>query len=514
MLSVCLLAALTASAQGGLSVKTQISTGHGRLPKAKPISVIGTNDDYAYFWENQTKKGEFLRTLFAVSNDLSEQRELALPMEYEGNEMDMQRVVLSTDKQRLHLLTSFNNRQSDVTSLLVTDIDALTLTTGEPRVVLQLPGAAGKNRDYWTITQTESSGRLAVNAYARTKTEALDVLIAVLNPDMSVASKHVHTAASKDEAEDVKVLAVADDGTLYYITSVGKPDRRRQISEKSFVLHAIRPSGEHIEQPLSVSGYTVVDQPESLLKHDGSLVLFGRLYNEDEDEFVGFYYHTYDSDLHTLAAEYGMATETEGGLVSTGNTRTKLSKDGQKFMESFGEAKLVEAQGGGVYAIGTSTSYRSVRTTTYKYDDQWTYHDLLISYLSPAGDLVWSKPLPYLAKHDTEAIDYFPYTGGFGAATLGDRLMLTYFDDARNASNSTNKPNYSTVALWKKQGIRHALFSPDGNYQVGKDRRFFETKSLLLFPRLLTRAPQGDGLIYFGFQERDFNFVKVSPITK
>jgi hypothetical protein len=438
---------------------------------------LGPHDGRVYYvtWTGAiSRKDEPRVAIMSVGSDPSDIQRTEVSLQQSDKLLQTKSVSLSGGY--INLFTTFNNKRTNKSYLLLHRIDAKTLEAPEePTVMMSLDGATNRDGNYWSFTNPKDNEGGHVIEYRVDKPgKRIDVHFLVLNSRLEKRYEHVVEDVDKEAYGRMYVIGATSEGYLYYVNAEGGDTRRLASSPGQRYLNVVKPDGSEKKQRIRTTGQTEPTAPHVTFDPQGNLVAAGTYYDPAIKGYGGLYLMKFSPEsLAPIHQRMIPLALTENGLFEHGNKGEKYDKKARELMDASQVREILFTESGATYLLTQfriGMQYVSRAGSVYYFDHQRGY---IVSRIAADGSLSYLRHVP--TSIATSMSSPVPRWAERPHGTvIGDSLLVSFYGSTEQIDNFTERIKGKPEDSARKIVLRHLLFEPNGDYHAGTNRQFSE----------------------------------------
>ncbi len=475
------------------SVENLIEIKEGPVYKTKNVleDIFATDDDhfYAILKKHKVVKlgfgldGNAKKFLARFSKDMELEQETEMEMEYEGNNLDFERVFMHNGQ--IYLFTSFLNKKQKKRYAFYQTVDKKTLIPNDDIVKLgEIPGDRIKDikSSGFSILRSEDNSKILVYYDIPTDEDANDRFgLHLFDENMQKLWSEEVELPYAENLFAIESKKLSNSGDVYVMGSLWKEksERERKGVNYSYKIVSLTDMGKNItEYDIELDGRFVNNL--FLRFNDKNELLCGGFFrNKGSTGADGSFYVKVDrSTKQVVQKSFNEFDERFVMEDMRKREKKKASRKSDKGKE-IGISKLkiddfiVREDGGGGVIVGerqwietrTYTSNGRQRTVTI-----FHHHDIVLVSIGADGNIEWNARIP--KEQSTSNSNWY---SSYMMSVVGSSLFFIFNDNPKNMTyngdgklhNFTIKKNYVALVEVDKDGMvfRRTLMDGSGKRQ-------------------------------------------------
>jgi len=424
-----------------------------QLRGSKYIATVGHDETGIYAFKSRVKSiyggGGYAITLVHFDKQMNISKSHEFKLKTEGKRREFEFIADIND--RLYLFTSFKNNKLKKNFLFAQSIDKATLAPNDDMkkvAEIDYSAATKENSGAFYYEYSRDKSRFMVYydlPYSRREEESFGFHVFDENLD-PLWAKEV-TLPYRDKLFAVLDYRLSNAGNVYLLGKRYKDkvkDERKGKANYSYHVISYLSQGETVkEHSLAIEGKFLNDM--NMIINDGESIVCGGFYSDEEtDNAKGVYYLRLDEATSDIVVkefnELSIEMMTEGWRK--GEARNALAKDAKGKnveLEGYRLVDLIIKESGGAIFIGEQRKLhegsRKTINNTYKNNDMYRYHELIVLNLSADGDIIWSSKIPKMQRSYNDGGAYLSYI----LAVVDDKFHFVFNDHINNMEGSGKK---------------------------------------------------------------------------
>lgn len=452
------------------------------------------------------KKKYFLRT-YNASLEVSSVKEISL--EYKDNRMNLATVIKVKD--RLFVLTTFNNKKSNKTYLLYQEIDPITLSNiKEINILGEIPYESRYDKGGFSIVYSNNQKKILIyHLLPYNKGGNKKIAFTVLDSDLKVLWEKKITLPYADKLFSLMDYELDDEGNVYILGKQykGKPVDilDKQINFSYLILGYFDEGEEEREYKLAEKDKYITEVRLAVDK-DLDLICAGFYSaNKSSSSAGGSFYLKIDydsgdlttSNYHKFDVDFLTSLDSEKRKAKTKKKASKAKAKGKEIeMINMDLRRLLLNENGNVVLVGEQNYVRvvsSYNASSKSYSTTYYYHynNIVVVNFNSDGSVKWKRLIP---KNQTQTNS--SYYLSFVPVVFKDLAFFVYNDHIENSKIEDEVKYITYRPSYKKSEL--VAYRMDGDGETDRIPLFNALESKIIpVPKQSRQLKESGALILF-----------------
>lgn len=489
LLVFCLITVYLSGQKKADFIKTTLGAPYSeskRIPLHKVYSLPDGNYVQVRYKQQLFGKSKELK-LEILNGSLAVVNEKIFSLEYQGNKMDLENIIISDEKA--YLFTSYKNKETDVKYLFVQVIDIKTFKLDmSMKKIMEIDYSkySSSNSGSYDITFDNAHNYFLVTAELPSKkNEAESYRVSMFDRNMDLKWKLDRKLKFKDRSVSLMGWVVDNTGNAFLSFAItGSKKEPVPESEEGVYVTAITNDGNSEDTKKMDIKIGIINSIYYVAAENGKLIITGFYSEKHSYVAAGIFYGRYDAasgefeSLNTKKFSIDFITNNFSEKAAA-KTEKRASKGKEVGLTNYTVDHVIRRDDGGAaiiaemyysYAV-TTTSSNGTTKTTYHY----IYGNIAVINVNPDGTIDWNVKIP---KYQ-HTVDDGGNLSSYMYFISNDGIYFVYNDNLSNLIQKEGKI-YNVAFKGKKAVLTVAKVNPDGKIERFYLGKYIENKMIAI----------------------------------